>query len=164
MNHRSSSFLDRASIIVTNQIRGVPFQWFSIVLASIFIFYGVRDGFFCGQVWLPFDNEREFVEQLNCNPEEFDGVVVKYASVGFLFNGVVRLSFATTEHVEDLARASVMMLLWDACLVYISWPAEVLYLQIWVLLVCSMLYESLVAYAAWTALKKRNARKMKFKD
>lgn len=157
MSRRASSFYDRASVLVTNQVRGVPFQWFSIVLAVAFIIYGIRDTFFCGQAWYPFEGDREFVAKLKC--DDFDGLVTRFAAVGLLFNGVARLSFATTDHVEDLFRISVMMFLWDAVLAYLTFTMDHLYIQFALLIACSVAYEAVVAYSAWVALQKRSARK-----
>ena len=41
-------FAGKTSVFITNETRGVPYKWVSLAIAATYVFFGLRNIFFCG--------------------------------------------------------------------------------------------------------------------
>ena len=152
---RGSKMLRRDSIDIVNETRGTPGKWIALILGAVCVVLGLRDIFFCGYF---FESEREFREAVygvNCQQGPHK-MLVGFAGIGILFNGIQRISFALAKRVSDLSYSATIVLAWDCLNLYVVLSVDVVPMHYTDLCLLSLIYQGYLTVMAWEALDRRS--------
>lgn len=158
---RRDSFFRRSSLFVVDNTRGTPFKWISASIGVFSIIMGIQCTYFCGTSfwsWIPiFKEAEESYLSLTHEPCDDNLNLKKVEMIGlvFIFNGILRLSFAYCERVADLLYLSMVLTLYDTMILQIGLTMPEIPVYFKGPFCVAVMHQSYITYLAYVAIQKK---------